>query len=71
MENGLRLTRRAVLRAGCVVPAVGLPVAGDVAPGAAAVIELVVTDGAVPLLLTQSDGTAVPLLARCLVRELP
>ena len=70
MERGLLLTRRAVLRAGCVVPAVGLPLAGDV-PSAGAVIELIVTDGTAPLLLTGSDGAATALIARCLADELP
>lgn len=51
------------------MPAVGLTLAGD-AVSAGGVVELVVTDGAAPLLLTQSDGTAMPLVARCLRREL-
>lgn len=51
------------------MPAVGLTLAGD-ALSADGVIELVVTDGAAPLLLTESDGTVAPLVARCLRREL-
>lgn len=67
-EQGLLLTRRAVLCAGCAVPAAGLLLAGDAA-SSGAVVELVVTDGTAPLLLTGDDGAAAPLIARCPARE--